>query len=498
MCLLAVCVTLPVCAQSGLRPRGDVNCDWEFTIADVNFLIDIILDGDYTPASFNMYYADVNGDKELNLADVNAAIDGLMHGGLQPMPGPSGTLPILHVVTEGHRGVNGKEAEDYIRASWWLDANGKPGIEPVGSPGQPMGMVIKGHGNYTWTDCDKKSFRLKLDEKLPLMGMPASRHWVIKANAFQDKGKVEDALPFEIGNRMGMAWNPHIRPVELVLNGEYLGLYFLYEKIRVAKKRVNIVEQQNGEQDLYNVTGGWLLEINNYQETGNIIFTEGNGKPFWVMPHSPDSLSLEQREYITSVLERADSAIYLTDKNDRAWEKYIDIESLAVYYIVQEIVDNPEAFSGSCYMYKQRGLNTKLIFGPLWDCDHSYYRYNDHYEFNEFIYENIPENWFSRWIGEIARFPHFQERVRYHWQRFMQEVYPYMDAFMDDFVSEIELAGIADYQRWPQFDGRSIKARLNLYCKPSFHKKVAWLNSRWGSATTAVKSEPVSEAGWPR
>ena len=259
------------------------------------------------------------------------------------------------------------------------------------------------------------------------------------------------------------------------------GLYFLYEKIRVEKNRVPVIEQEDGESEPERITGGWLLEINNYNEPENIVFTEGNGKPFWVMPHSPDSLGNEQRAYITALLERADSAIYLTDKNDRTWERFIDIDSLAIYYVVQEIVDNPEAFSGSCYMYKQRGDSTKLIFGPLWDCDHTYYRIkNPDYGFNEFIYENIPANWYSRWIGEIARFPHFQERVRHHWQMFVNEVYPQMDAFMDDFVARIEQAGNSDYERWPQYHGKNPSAKLNLYCKPAFHKKVAWLNSQWG------------------
>ena len=47
---------------------GDVNGDGEVNIADVNTVIDLILDGQMTPA------ADVNGDGEVNIADVNAII----------------------------------------------------------------------------------------------------------------------------------------------------------------------------------------------------------------------------------------------------------------------------------------------------------------------------------------------------------------------------------------------------------------------------------------
>lgn len=49
--------------------NGDVNGDGEVNIADVNSLIDLILNGK------NTSLADVNGDGEVNIADVNAVID---------------------------------------------------------------------------------------------------------------------------------------------------------------------------------------------------------------------------------------------------------------------------------------------------------------------------------------------------------------------------------------------------------------------------------------
>ena len=229
------------------------------------------------------------------------------------------------------------------------------------------------------------------------------------------------------------------------------------------------------------VTGGWLLEIDNYKEPGNITFTEGNGKPFWVTPHSPEILSSVQRDYITDFLIAADSAIYTYDKSSTAWEQYIDIDSLALYYIVQEIADNPEAFSGSCYMHKQRGDSTRLIFGPIWDCDHSYYHVGNGYQFDQFIYQDVPSNWYSRWIGEIAKFPHFQLRVRHHWKRFYEEIYPDIVPYLEDFGVKIEQAGYKDYARWPEYKGNNnIPYRLSRYGIPAFNMKVAWLQSQWG------------------
>ncbi len=54
---------------------GDVNCDLEINIADVNAVIDIILSG-----NGNASAADVNGDGEINIADVNALINIILSG----------------------------------------------------------------------------------------------------------------------------------------------------------------------------------------------------------------------------------------------------------------------------------------------------------------------------------------------------------------------------------------------------------------------------------
>ena len=474
--LIAVFTMSTLTAQSGLRPRGDVNCDWRLGVDDVTTLIDMMLSGvEYH--SLYTYAADIDGNQDINIHDVTMLIDGLLTGGLSPMPCYSGTLPVMFINTEGYCDITSKE--EYIVADWWLDAMGIEGYESIGSAEEPLKMQIKGHGNYTWTDCDKKSFRLKFDQKQEILGMPSNRHWVLKANAFNWKGQIEDALPFEIGRRMGLAWTPQLQPVEVVMNGQFIGLYFLYEKIRVGKNRVNITEQEDDEIEPEHVTGGWLLEINNYREPENLVFTEGNGEPFWVMPHSPEHLSDVQYQYIISLLQNADHAIYNPDKFNREWEQYIDIDSLAIYYLAQEVVDNQEAFSGSCYMHKERGDSTKLIFGPLWDCDHSFHRYGNGYEFNEFIYEDVPSNWYSRWIGEIAKFPNFQLKVRIYWKKFYSTVYPYMDEFMDSWAEKIEQAGNADYVRWPQFNGKNTTYRLNAYGKKAFHKKVKWLQSQW-------------------
>ena len=346
--------------QTELRPRGDVNRDWKVSIDDVTDLITMMLN-DVEYHALYTYDADINSDKTISIEDVTCLIEGLLGGELSPMPAYSGTLPVLFINTEDGKDIVSKE--DYLQADWWLDAMGIDGYESIGSPDQPQGMQIKGRGNYTWKNYPKKSFRLKLDAKQPLMGMHSNKHYCLMGHPDDFRAFLKNTVGFELSRRIGMAYTPAQEPVEVVLNGQYIGLYFLTEKIRVDKHRVNIEEQDDGEMDAECITGGWLLEFDNNPTPGEYVsIVEKPGSTIWqdwitVTYHSPEKLSHEQKTYLKRFMQNANNAIYSTDKLSTEWERYIDIDTLAMYYIVGEIMDDLEYFAGSCYMYKHCGTS---------------------------------------------------------------------------------------------------------------------------------------------
>ena len=53
---------------------GDINGDREVNLADVNAVIDIILNGSWNPSG------DVNCDGEINIADINSIINIILSG----------------------------------------------------------------------------------------------------------------------------------------------------------------------------------------------------------------------------------------------------------------------------------------------------------------------------------------------------------------------------------------------------------------------------------
>lgn len=383
---------------------------------------------------------------------------------------PSGTLPLLYINTENGAAITSKE--DYINASLYLDANGISGLEPVGSAEAPVSLKIKGRGNYTWTGFEKKPYRLKFDKKVAILGMKKNKHFGLLANADDDLGFLRNAVGFELSRKLGLAWTPTAEPVEVFLNGDYIGLYFLTELVRVDPDRVDIVEQADNATDPEAVTGGWLVEIDNYDTDPHVEITEGNGERIIFTYKTPEVLSSVQGSYLISQMQAIDAAIYATDKTSTTWEKYVDIDALARYYVVQEILDDCESFHGSCYMHKQLGNDTKWVFGPVWDFGNAYHRGTSQY-----IWDGPEFN--QTWIGEIYKFPRFQAKVKEVWKEFCDNHYADIKRYISTFASDISAAASADAARWPRYGNNDEQAAARSFLA-KFVSKSKWLGQQWG------------------
>lgn len=413
---------------------------------------------------------------------------------------PSGTLPVLYIQTENNAKIESKDY--YLNATYYLDAMGLEGYESIGSAAAPLTMEIKGRGNYTWRDFNKKPYRIKLTEKQPLLGMNKSKHFALLAHADDaqsKKGFMRNQVGFELSRMIGMEWTPATAPVEVVLNGDYIGLYFLTETIRVDKNRVNIVEQEDEETDAAAITGGWLVEIDNYDDDPHITIKEGGKHTMWFTYKTPEVLSKAQETFLGDEMTRIDDLVYGDKNSDELWQ-YLDIDALARFYIVQEIMDNYESFHGSCYLYREMGDGEKWHFGPVWDFGSSFNR-----EKNLYMFEG--DVWHNHWIPEICKFPAFMQHVKSVWKEF----YPQINQIYNFTANQLTLlksAAVADANRWSEYSGnKDLQKRINNV-NTWLGNSVKWLNEQWGgndnnndngdndNTDTGALSEVVSMYVW--
>ena len=385
---------------------------------------------------------------------------------------PSGTLPVLYITTEDKTPVTSKD--DYLNATYYLDAKGIAGYTNIGSASAPLNMEIKGRGNYSWTGFNKKPYRIKLADKQPLLGMIKSKHFTLLAHADDakdKKGYMRNAAGFELSKMIGMAWTPEAKPLEVVMNGDYIGLYFLTEHIRVDKDRVNIVEQEDEETDAQKITGGWLVEIDNYDEDPHITLKEDEKTTMWVTYKTPEVLSSQQEDYLTQQMQLLDNLIY-GDKNSNELWQYLDMDALARFYIVQEIMDNYESFHGSCYLYKDMGDDQKWKFGPVWDFGSSFNR-----DKSQYIYQG--DVWHNHWIPEICKFPAFMAHVKAVWKEFYPTQFNNIYTFTAEQLTLLKTAADVDAQRWPDYNGNADLTKRINQVNERLRKNAEWLNEQW-------------------
>ncbi len=384
----------------------------------------------------------------------------------------SGTLPVLYIETANRQEITSKDY--YLQGTYYLDPMGAADIEAIGTKDSPLTLEIKGRGNWTWRGFDKKPYRLKLTEKAALMGMNKSKHFALLAHADDNKGFMRNTIGFYFSEQIGMAWTPKAVALELVLNGDYKGLYFLTETIRVDKDRVNIVEQEDNETDSENITGGWLVEIDNYRDDPQICFMEGDtGEEMAITYKTPEELSSAQEQFLRAEMERIDRLVYGDKNSDELWQ-YVDIDALAKFYIVQEITDNYESFHGSCYLYREQGEGQKWMFGPVWDFGSAF-----NYDKEQYLYEG--REWHNHWIPEICKFPKFMERVKEIWQWLHYYKYDSVYDYATEFANHITEAAKNDAERWKDKDygNKDMAGRLRRI-KERLTDTEKWLVSQWG------------------
>ena len=386
---------------------------------------------------------------------------------------PSGTLPVMHITTENNTPVTSKDT--YLNATYYLDAQGIAGYENIGSAAAPLTMEIKGRGNYSWTGFNKKPYRIKLTDKQALLGMIKSKHFTLLAHADDakdKKGYMRNGIGFELSKMIGLAWTPEAKPLELVMNGDYIGLYFLTEHIRVDKDRVNIVEQEDEETDAQKITGGWLVEIDNYDSDPHITIKEGGKTTMWVTYKTPEVLSSQQEAYLTQQIKMLDNLIYGDKNSDELWQ-HLDMDALARFYIVQELTDNYESFHGSCYLYKDMGNDQKWKFGPVWDFGSAFNR-----DKSQYIYQG--DVWHNHWIPEICKFPAFMQHVKTIWKEFYPNRFNDIYTFTADQLTLLKTAASVDAQRWPDYNGNADLTKRINQINERLRKNAEWLNQQWG------------------
>lgn len=365
------------------------------------------------------------------VAQVSAGIDGILELG----------LPVIDIVT-----VDGQEPVcDYIshpEGSWGesiTNAVKVPGSVTVYNPDGTVvyasgdyeksvaGMTIKVRGN-TSAYKEKKPFKIKLQKKGDLLA---------RGDGYNDKDWVlihdpmmKGWMGFEVSKAVGQPWTPACRYVNVVLNGDYRGMYLLVEAVeRNTDCRIDVSKSGFiAEHDVY-----W------WNEDGEYLPSADSPRYNYTLKY-PDfeDVGTGRLDMIAADLTRFEKSV-----RDGSYPDVIDVDSFALWLIGHDLMGTSDGGGVNMFYTKyDSSPDTPLLTGPLWDFNSA---------------EGTPGEWSSVHYGRFANLLSdgngvFVNRYVELWREREAEIYSRIDASITS-LSDGSWCGYnesvgADRERW--------------------------------------------------
>ena len=361
-------------------------------------------------------------------------------------------------------------------------------LEPDGSFSLEHSLeYIKGRGNTSYTEFDKKPYQIKLTQDAPFLDMEPGKKWVFVSNS-ADSSLIRNALSRSLAGHLNLPQSEEGTFVDLYVNKEYVGNYYVVEKIEIQENRLLLsdlqkaTEHENETEDLStyetawtdttkakqipndpeDITGGYLIErdfdnrfLKEVEINESYFITEA--KECFIV-RDPEYTSEAQIAYINSYVQSVENAILSAEGIDgttgKSYQDLIDVDSFVRKYLLEEVTANYDGGVASSYFYKDSDtIDGRLYAGPVWDYDVSW--------------GNSPA-----YLGQISTSPERLSRLASHsdssvWFQslyhkpevyekivscYAQEISPYLTLLADEILpmlDEITAASAAmDQVRW--------------------------------------------------
>ncbi len=321
------------------------------------------------------------------------------------------------------------------------------GDEPTMS--SEIDIHVRGNSSRAF---DKSSYSIRLiDEKgerhpLPLLGMDAHHEWALYG-PYLDKTLMRNYMWYNIGGEI-MDYAPNVRFCEVILNGEYQGVYVLVEKVSAGKNGARLDLTADAKKNSFN---GYLLQLN-----GNRAPASGNSADQFTFyakrSHyqldiefpGRNSLTPEMKNAISKDFSNFEKALYSYDYDNVkfGYPAYIDIESFIDYFLINEVTCNYDAGWLSTFIYKDMSGKFRMC---LWDMNSVCDNYQEQVvNITDFQMQHC------LWYVMLFKDEDFVDAVvdRYWKLRQTYLSLDYLNQYIDDTVAYLGPAIQRNYEKW--------------------------------------------------
>lgn len=390
-------------------------------------------------------------------------------------------LPAVYITTP--QGADQINTETYILTNMTI-------VEKDGTVTQYADTKVRGRGSAKFA-LEKKPYKLKLFAKARLLGTGKGngKKWNLMAQ-HGDKSLLRNAVGSFIALETGQPFAPGVKFVDLVIDGEYQGTYQLTDQVDIRKYRVNITEQPEVIDATTNITGGYLLEIDDSAEDteSSTVFTTTRGMKVTIKSPDEDVIVSQQTDYIAAHVQKFEDALFADNWLDanNGYRKYMDLTSFVQWYITAEYTAEPNSFR-SVYFYKDID-NDKLTFGPVWDFDFAF----DNSErwgarpHALVAQEGRGAEWCYLWIDRLRQDPEFHKAVNEAWKALIANgIVEKVNAYIDEQAALLAQSAAKNFELYPI----EVKVHDERVLFSSYAENIAFLKQ-----TQAARAEFLTEA----
>jgi hypothetical protein len=401
-------------------------------------------------------------------------------------------LPIVLITTDGNRDIpdepkiaatmkiietpdGSRNKVTYASNPQYLNYSGRIKIEIRGSSSQSLPKKPYGFTTYNDDNTTHKN--------VSILGMPEENDWILNSIAY-DPSLIRNYLSYFLARQLGN-YATRERYCEVMINGDYKGLYILMEKLKIDKNRIDIAEMDETDNDAVSVTGGYIVKAD--KTTGGDVVDWGmesyaGWTDYICDDPASDIITSTQKSYIKSQftnLQKVASA--QNSQITTGFPSIIDVPSFVDFMIMNELASNADGYQYSTYFHKDR--KGKLRAGPVWDFDLTYG--------NDLFHWGLDRSHYNIWQFEgggntgskFWRDLYYNGTYKCYLTRRWKEVtgengplrYDKICLDIDDFVSEISEASVREHTRWgtiPDHNGE-IAAMKNW-----LRERLTWMNAR--------------------
>lgn len=383
----------------------------------------------------------------------------------------SSNLPIVVINT------NGQEIADdpKIVADMGIisNANGLRNLitDPRNNYNGKIGIELRGSTSQTFP---KKAFGLELWDvnnnsiDSSILGMPKESDWVLNVS-YSDKSLLRNSFTYRAWEKMGY-YSPRGQHVELILNGEYWGVYYLCEKIKRGGDRVDISKLKVTDIAGDDLTGGYILKIDK---------VTGSPSSNWQSAYAPANVSAgprprilieypkmadivpQQLNYIKSYVDSFERALATVNFLDtvNGYRHFADEASFIDYLLISEMNKNIDGYRISTYFSKDKNSKGgKLKMGPVWDYDIAFgnANYCDGWKttgwgFNFGIACGQDPAQVPFWWKRLMQDSLFTNHLRCRWENLKPVVFDtiLINNWIDSVALRLEESQVRNYRTWP-------------------------------------------------